>query len=71
MKNPGSANFLQDEPISDQRVLDLLQKFDNTSDKWYEFKTDQTMLCVGDLFAEYYDVPNREDRKSTRLNSSH
>ena len=60
MKNPGSANFLQDEPISDQRVLDLLQKFDNTSDKWYEFKTDQTMLCVGDLFAEYYDVPNRE-----------
>ena len=60
MKNPGSANFLQEEPISDKLILDYLQKFDNSSDKWYEFKTDQTMLCVGDLFAEYYGVPNRE-----------
>lgn len=60
MKNPGSANFFQEEPISDQHILDCLQKFDNSSDKWYEFKTDQTMLCVGDLFAEYYGVLNRE-----------
>lgn len=60
MKNPGSANFLQEEPITDQQIQDCLRKFDNSSDKWYEFKTDQTMLCVGDLFAEYYGVPNRE-----------
>ena len=30
-------------------------------DEWYEFGSDTTIDCVGDLFAFYYDLPRREN----------
>ena len=49
MKNPGSAYPLQTE-ISDS-TLEMLNNFDS-SDDWYEFKEDNTLLLIGKLFEE-------------------
>ena len=59
MKNPGSARYEygKDVWIKDASTLAHLSSFEYPGDegkRWYEFKSDQTMNCVAELFAEYY-----------------
>lgn len=56
MKNPGSASVSC--PVTDTEVLQALRIFDeHTAEEiWYEFKPDQTMYCIRDLFHEYYSM---------------
>ena len=63
MKNPGGAKFKSPthQAIDDAETLRQLRHFDESKDKWYEFGSDTTIDCVGDLFAFYYDLPRRED----------
>lgn len=63
MKNPGGAKFKSPthQAIDDAETLKQLQHFDESKDKWYEFGSDATIDCVGDLFAFYYDLPRREN----------
>ncbi|MBQ6955901.1 MAG: hypothetical protein IJP80_04730 [Bacteroidales bacterium] len=64
MKNPGSANFKngKDISITDSSLLANLAAFEYPGDEgkeWFEFKGDQTMYCVAELFALYYNVPDK------------
>ena len=63
MKNPGGAKFKYSthQAIDDAETLRQLQHFDESKDEWYEFGSDTTIDCVGDLFAFYYDLPRREN----------
>ena len=56
MKNPGSAYFASEAPLTDGNILAHLQSFDDESEPlhWYQFKPDPTMYCIRDLFAAYY-----------------
>ena len=62
MKNPGGAKFKSPthQAIDDAETLRQLRHFDESKDKWYEFGSDTTIDCVGDLFALYYDLPSRD-----------
>ncbi len=56
MKNPGSANFMFSDKrnITDFALLTALKKFDcedSLNDYWYEFKDDNTMKAIGNMFS--------------------
>lgn len=58
MKNPGAANFMNSNhaAINSLELLEQLKTFDDGELKaeWYEFYSDPTMKCIGNLFSEYY-----------------
>ncbi len=58
MKNPGAANFKSPNKaaITSSELLEHLRLFDDGELKaeWYEFNSDPTMKCIGNLFSEYY-----------------
>lgn len=59
MKNPGTATPLK--TIDDPQILRELSKLDEYDDAWYEFSSDSTINCVGELFAQYYGKHSREE----------
>lgn len=54
MKNPGSSVRKNDMPINDTTILNHLMDYDESSDPWYEFDSDNTMINVAQLFAFKY-----------------
>lgn len=61
MKNPGSSAPQGDAMVKDEETLRCLSVFDKAeATPWYQFTVDDTMRCVGDLFAVYYGKQHRE-----------
>lgn len=61
MKNPGSSKPKVKDAngaaisISDENILVKLREFNDLKIMWYEFKPDNTMACVKELFQKYYE----------------
>ena len=66
MKNPGSSKPVESSynPIDNRVILEKLRTFDDRrtslSSEWYEFSVDRTMICVINLFKEYYEANGKQ-----------
>lgn len=58
MKNPGGADFKDENPITTPDILNKLKTFDDgtLNGDWFEFRSDSTMNCIAKLFAEYQNT---------------